>query len=151
MKTLLTLLACVADGAIVGAVIGGLLGHWRKRRSALAHERERVRQRYVVLLNLGSSATRRPSSTRSNVYRYAGANSACHRHPSGAPFPGASVQRGGSSQKWLADADKRKGTPAPRDRHHQPHTNDRDGTASGGDCAHFGWSVAIVVPSAIIC
>ena len=53
MKTLLTLLACVADGAIVGAVIGGLLGHWRKRRSALAHERERVRQRYVALLNLG--------------------------------------------------------------------------------------------------
>jgi hypothetical protein len=53
VKTLLTLLACVADGAIVGAVIGGLLGHWRKRRSALAHERERVRQRYVVLLNLG--------------------------------------------------------------------------------------------------
>jgi hypothetical protein len=55
MMTFWTLLACVADGAIVGAVIGGLLGYRSRAWSALAHERERVRQRYIVLLDRGGN------------------------------------------------------------------------------------------------
>ena len=51
--TLWTLLACVADGAIVGAAIGGLLGYYRQRRLSFAHERERVRSRYIALLDRG--------------------------------------------------------------------------------------------------
>jgi hypothetical protein len=53
VKTLLTLLACVADGVIVGAVIGGLLGYLQRRRSALAHQREQVRRRYTTLVHRG--------------------------------------------------------------------------------------------------
>jgi hypothetical protein len=53
MMTFWTLLACVADGAIVGALIGGLLGYRSRAWSALAYERERVRERYVVLLDRG--------------------------------------------------------------------------------------------------
>ena len=50
---LLTLLACVVDGVIVGAVIGGLLGYLQRRRSALAHQREQVRRRYTTLVHRG--------------------------------------------------------------------------------------------------
>ena len=56
MTAFWTLLACVADGSIVGAVIGGLLG-WKHRRSILPDtERERVHQRYTALLDRGLNA-----------------------------------------------------------------------------------------------
>jgi hypothetical protein len=56
MTTFWTLLACVADGAIVGAVIGGLLGYRQRRRPERLHEREWVRQRYTALLDRGFNA-----------------------------------------------------------------------------------------------
>jgi hypothetical protein len=57
MMTLWTLLACVADGAIVGAFFGGLLAYWKNRRSIpCLTEREWVRQRYIALLDRGLSA-----------------------------------------------------------------------------------------------
>lgn len=56
MMTLWTLLACVADGAIVGAFFGGLLAYWKNRRSIpCLTEREWVRQRYIALLDRGLS------------------------------------------------------------------------------------------------
>ena len=60
MTTFWTLLACVADGAIVGAVIGGLLGYWQRRRFERAHEREWVHQRYIDLLDHGINAPLSP-------------------------------------------------------------------------------------------
>jgi uncharacterized iron-regulated membrane protein len=63
MMTLWTLLACVADGAVVGAFFGGLMAYWKNRRSIpyLAErervpEREWVRRRYIALLDRGLSA-----------------------------------------------------------------------------------------------
>ena len=63
MMTLWTLLACVADGAIVGAFFGGLLAYRKNRRSIQyltererVPEREWVRQRYIALLDRGLSA-----------------------------------------------------------------------------------------------
>ena len=57
MMTLWTLLACVADGAFVGAFFGGLLAYWKNRRSIpYLTEREWVRQRYIALLDRGLSA-----------------------------------------------------------------------------------------------
>jgi hypothetical protein len=50
MMTLWTLLACVADGAIVGAFFGGLLAYRKNRRPYLT-EREWVRQGYIALLD----------------------------------------------------------------------------------------------------
>jgi hypothetical protein len=60
MTTFWTLLACVADGAIVGAVIGGLLGYWQRRRFERPHEREWVRHRYIDLLDHGINAPLSP-------------------------------------------------------------------------------------------
>jgi hypothetical protein len=57
MMTLWTLLACVADGAIVGAFFGGLLGYWKNRRLIpCLTEREWVRQRYTALIDRGINA-----------------------------------------------------------------------------------------------
>jgi uncharacterized iron-regulated membrane protein len=63
MMTLWTLLACVADGAIVAAFFGGLLAYWKNRRSIpyltereRVPEREWVCQRYIALLDRGLSA-----------------------------------------------------------------------------------------------
>jgi hypothetical protein len=53
MMTFWTLLACVADGAIVGTAIGGLLGYRYRTWTTLAQKRERVRQRYIALLDRG--------------------------------------------------------------------------------------------------
>ena len=57
MMTLWTLLACVADGAFVGAFFGGLLAYWKNRRSIpYLTEREWVHRRYIAMLDRGLSA-----------------------------------------------------------------------------------------------
>ena len=150
VKTLLMLLACVAEGAIVGAMIGGLLGHWRKRRSALAHERERVRQRYVALLNLGlNTPLSLRSSTRSKVYRYARATRLATDTPRRA-VSGASLQRGGPSQNSSptltnAKEPQLRGTDTINLIPTIPTEQRREAIGA------LRISVAIVVPSAIIC
>jgi hypothetical protein len=88
MTTLWTLLACVADGAIIGAIISGLLGYRRRRLLEHAHEREWVRQRYIALLDRGYNA---PLSTpeQREIIRLSRRWSelGLPRTPLGAPFP----------------------------------------------------------------
>jgi hypothetical protein len=95
MMTLLTLLACVADGAIVGAVIGGLLGYYRqRRRSPLAHERERVRRRYTALLDQGFNAPLSAPEQREILWlSQRWCELGLPQTPLGAPFPERQMSR----------------------------------------------------------
>jgi hypothetical protein len=86
--TFWTLLACVADGAIVGAVIGGLLGYRQRWGFERAHEREWVHQRYINLLDHGINAPLSPLEQSevtqlSQRWRELG----LPQTPLGAPFP----------------------------------------------------------------
>jgi len=89
MTALWTLLACVGDGAIVGAVIGGALGYrQRQRRIKRAQEREWVRQRYTALLDQGVNASLSPPEQREIMQlsqRWCDAG--LPQTPLGAPFP----------------------------------------------------------------
>jgi hypothetical protein len=89
MTAFWTLLACVADGAIVGAVIGGLLGYRKHRRSIPRDtEREWVRQRYIALLDRGLNAPLSASEQR-EIMRLSRrwCELGLPQTPLGAPFP----------------------------------------------------------------
>ena len=101
MMTLWTLLACVADGAVVGAFFGGLMAYWKNRRSIpyLAErervpEREWVRRRYIALLDRGLSAPLSPpdqEEIRHLSQRWC--ELGLPQTPLGAPFPERQMTR----------------------------------------------------------
>ena len=95
MMTLWTLLACVADGAIVGAFFGGLLAHWKNRRSIpRLTEREWVHQRYIALLDRGISAPQSlPDQQEIRHLSQRWCELGLPQTPLGAPFPERQMTR----------------------------------------------------------
>jgi hypothetical protein len=95
MMTLWTLLACVADGAVVGAFFGGLMAYWKNRRSIpYLAEREWVRRRYIALLDRGLSAPLSPpdqEEIRHLSQRWC--ELGLPQTPLGAPFPERQMTR----------------------------------------------------------
>jgi hypothetical protein len=101
MMTLWTLLACVADGAVVGAFFGGPMAYWKNRCSIpYLTERERVperewmRRRYIALLDRGLSAPLLPpdqEEIRHLSQRWC--ELGLPQTPLGAPFPERQMTR----------------------------------------------------------